>query len=1526
MADKLELGLEISAEGAGKTAKEILEINKAVAEAAKAALATAKAEEQAARISAEAAREKAKALQEAAIAAKDAARDAANAIGGASDKNAARDAARQAKIESDLAARAARDATKAAKDLGDTSAAASKKAENAQQQATAAVKKFTEAQKTAADEKGGIGAAAAGFAEIAFRINNIIGLLQTLRATAAPAYDALIGSNERLKAQLLSSQTNLASSSRIFTGGQEVTDPTAKIEASQGKLRAALKQIEVDTQSLVGVTSSQVNELFQITLTNAAQLNQQSKEFPDAISAATSLTKGWAASLKVVGVPLFQARQEINSILKGQIDQNSTLAKNLQITNGQVETWRAQGRLVDELNKRLTTFVAGNAIAARSIEGISSNIQDLGERIGRVSGEPLLEPIIERLAQVEKYLKDNEAGITAFFRGFTDGGARAIDELDRFKPTFDFLEKAISDLSVIAGTLFSALVDGSIVTAQILQNILEPLLITIGKAIEGYAKLAELINERRAADRNEALAAFNDQVLAQITAVGTLSSEIKKLSDIRKSGGTLTEQQLAREKQLTASAQIQGQAIADQIKALKALGELTGQQSANRDGQIKTLEAQAKKLQDVTGGFRLEAKEIETLGTTTEQFTKKLENAQRQIRTEGQGDPAVFKAAAADILKLAKSGVEARQLTVGAAREQLEAIRNNTKVELETQTAAKLAIDQLYDGRIAKIKELIDVSSLAAGAGLDELAQIRDDSGLQLSTRRKAAQQIVTIRREQIGAETAEITAGTARIAALQASQRLSEAKADQESTKLKLAELRKRQEASQVALENATGATERQRITAEIAQQNAEVEKLQAEAADRQRKRDVEKFDQLRNLTKAQRDLGKIDQEQANREILRIDQQQLETQIKQQTTALNKLSENDNQGRAVILSKIAELESKKIAVQRQFFDDSIKLLNARYEQESGAINLAYKQRLIGENEFNLLRARNIQQQAEAEIIATRDRISRLGAADIQGRNALQARINELLIKRIEANDAYYQSELEQIKRFQQLANQAISEAENQRAQLVQIAANRQLSSLENIERQKLTNQRQSLADQLAAAQEQEAKLALLAKVTRSPEQERAYQAEVRAARLATAQITLKLLEQEGQQIQFARTQAIKSIEDQQAARDRSINAQLGNIAAVQAAQNRATRTAEANAQKESQSIDSISKALERQNNLFTARANLAKALQGAADTQGTIEADRVKTAIELTKQLQEGNISERERLVIQQQLTALTGSNTKTIADLTREQQRIETEAASRKQAALLFEQEQARLQLTLDQRRNDLANQRALIEARIAEIKAKAAIVDAQQALQQERLNSQRSITAAQAELDRARQQAPGQGRDRAVADAQARLQLAQQQAQTNQANAQQSITLAQQGLELAKQNTAAVAAQITGQTEINRLQSETLIIQQRAAIAQANAVEQARQYANELERAKLAATGINLPGSGNLAPLQLPNLGSFPTTTSQNTGEGVIRAVQQLQQSIERREPKFIQEIKFESGTNDDQLNEFYKSQRAVARAVI
>ncbi len=1391
--------------------------------------------------------------------------------------------------------------------------------------------------------QGGLTAAVANTAALAFQFNQVTQAVQSLAAAARPAYEFLIGSNERLNAQLLSSQSNLASGSKISQGGQEITDPTAKIKATEGVLRQALKQIEIDTQALVGVTSAQVNELFQITLTNAASLNNQSKQFPDAIAAATSLTKGWAASLKVVGVPLFQARQEINSILQGTIDQNSVLAKNLKITNDQVIKWKSQGTLVDEINKRLQTFVAGNAIAARSVDGISSNIQDLIERLGRVAGEPLLEPVIASLAEIEKFLKANEEAITYFFGILVEEALKAgTTVFEAFAPAGKTLLDIGGDLGPIAIAAIKGLSEVFVTLAQVLGPIAN-LTLQIIQAFSGLAStdlggiaiqagiitvalaqltqvvavfaatalpslwaaalttatamgslyaglvgvatgntalaltspavvaalnaitaaalplaaallplaagtgLAVLVRQtRELGDTNDTLGAYTEQVLDSVSAVGRLSGELERLKKARENG-TATAAQLDREKVLITSARLQLETINEQVKNLKEVTGLTAEQTRTRDAAVATLQNQAEKLQKVTGGLKLESIELQNLGTLQEQFRKKLENAQRQVRTEANGDPEAFKKAAGEIVTLAKAGVDAKQLTVEAAREQLEAVKNNTKVEFEVQKQAKEAIAALIDGRIGKIKELVDAGGLNAIEGSAELERIKNDTTLELSTRRKAAQQLLGIRKETIAAETAAITAGQAEIALLQARQAIGEAKADKETTRLKIEELKKRQEATAAAIANATNDTERQKLLAEQRQGQAELEKLQAEFDERDRRRAVEAFDKRRALLQAQKAIGLVSQQQANREILANDLAQIDLQLKQQQESRARLSADDIAGRQAADAKVAELITKRRQTEKTGYDLQIQQLREAADQELKIIQAARDTQQITSAEFSRERLQNRLTVAEDEIAQQTANLGRLGKADVEGRKQIEARIAELRSARIAALDQSFQDELDRIQRFQSQATALLQLAENERSVLVQKAVNAQVTRSEAIEQQKLINQRASLDAQFAQAQAHEAALAKLAGETRSPQAQRQYEEQVRSARLATAQLTLRLLEQENQQIQFNRQQAIKAIEDRAAATNRAAEAVLLAIKTESAERDRSQKALAAQANQQTADLERVSKAIGLQNDLLKAQVGLAQALRAASQSDADRSVDRVRQAIELSRQLQSGTLSEREAAVARRQLQALVGSTNKTNLQLVKELQAAENEAAARKRESLLFEQEQARVQLQLQQKQQDLALQRQVIEAKIAEIKAKSNILDAQAALNQERINSQKIISAAQAELEKAQRQAPGQERDRAVADAQARLTTAQQEAITNQANAAQQITLATQQADLAKATTEQVLLQQAQQKEINALAAQTLGVQQQTALAVSDAADQARRFAQEMAKAKAEAEAL-------------------------------------------------------------------------------
>jgi hypothetical protein len=200
--------------------------------------------------------------------------------------------------------------------------------------------------------------------------------MSTLRGLVSNGpFNLLIGQTVELQGQLLSVASTMAATSKIISNGFEIKDPTQAILALNQPINDQIRQLATP----IGAT----------------------------LSDARSLTIDFAAALGTLQVPLYQSRQEIQSIFLGTIDMNSILAKSLGITNTMVAKWKAQGTLVQELTTRLSAFRAGNKLAAQSFSGVTSNIQEMFELIGQRSGEKLLAPLTQSLNEVYKFLQTN---------------------------------------------------------------------------------------------------------------------------------------------------------------------------------------------------------------------------------------------------------------------------------------------------------------------------------------------------------------------------------------------------------------------------------------------------------------------------------------------------------------------------------------------------------------------------------------------------------------------------------------------------------------------------------------------------------------------------------------------------------------------------------------------------------------------------------------------------------------------------------------------------------------------------------------------------------------------------------------------------------------------------------------------------------------------------------------------------------------------------------------------------------------
>jgi len=233
-----------------------------------------------------------------------------------------------------------------------------------------------------------------GLAKIGFALYGIQQVTGVLKQAFGGFFNATLGQNIQLREQILKTQTALASTNDVFADGVRIDEPLKAIEALTGAIEDRIESIRERSLDLAGVTSSQVIEVFGITAQQIGQIGGSLKDAED-------LAISFSAALGTFGIPLYQARQEVGSILRGDITQDSYLAKALGITPDDVSKAKNSTEgLVAFLEKKLEAAVAGQAIAAKSFSGVVSNLADFQELIGQRFGAPLLDPLLAGLNQV----------------------------------------------------------------------------------------------------------------------------------------------------------------------------------------------------------------------------------------------------------------------------------------------------------------------------------------------------------------------------------------------------------------------------------------------------------------------------------------------------------------------------------------------------------------------------------------------------------------------------------------------------------------------------------------------------------------------------------------------------------------------------------------------------------------------------------------------------------------------------------------------------------------------------------------------------------------------------------------------------------------------------------------------------------------------------------------------------------------------------------------------------------------------
>lgn len=250
---------------------------------------------------------------------------------------------------------------------------------------------FNNTIKATSNSTGQLVAALAKVGFATFAIKETVGVLQ---AAFNGFFNNTIGREIKLRETILKTQTTLASTNKVFKNGKEITDPYQKIVTLTGAVGKNIDSIRERSIALAGVTSNDVIELFGVVASQVGQIGGGLKEAED-------LAINFAAALGTFGIPLYQANQEIGSILRGQITEDSLLAKSLGIRSEDIVKAKSEvGGVVKFLEDRLAAAVAGQKIAAQGFSGVVSNIRDLGELVGQNFGRGMLQPMLNGLTAV----------------------------------------------------------------------------------------------------------------------------------------------------------------------------------------------------------------------------------------------------------------------------------------------------------------------------------------------------------------------------------------------------------------------------------------------------------------------------------------------------------------------------------------------------------------------------------------------------------------------------------------------------------------------------------------------------------------------------------------------------------------------------------------------------------------------------------------------------------------------------------------------------------------------------------------------------------------------------------------------------------------------------------------------------------------------------------------------------------------------------------------------------------------------
>lgn len=465
---------------------------------------------------------------------------------------------------------------------------------------------------------------------------------------------------------------------------QGLNKEAAKLEAA--KAIAAIKKIEPEA-------AGGLNDLIQGFLATAASAQSAGVN----VQQNVELVGMFANALANAAIPAEQLSQEMRSIFTGNIGQDSTLAKILQITNAQVEAAKSSGNLYGYLKDKIGELGVAGDTATVTISSLKSAFAELSGALTQLPFKTAIDGAKE-LTQTLKDIKD--ATEQTSFRLSGDGIKDVYSALADERPAraIALLEGKIAEVrgrirdvregGGVSGAIQKGMshASGEINGLLLLLNEYKSLVVRIRRDEEEFIKTAQAARDAEAGRANDAKRKSEDEARAKVKALSDaekLRREDARSEDVRKLKPDL---QSARDETLSIQLNsLEKLEIAKQrlLDIEKRLSEARRQQ-APADSIIRIEIEREQALQRVLG---LE----QSINAEKEDQKKKSEQDKKEAfdKATKQSESVAQLAKEMEILKAKANG---RFKEAEALQKQLDISKEAARIQEETGKSAKEAL------------------------------------------------------------------------------------------------------------------------------------------------------------------------------------------------------------------------------------------------------------------------------------------------------------------------------------------------------------------------------------------------------------------------------------------------------------------------------------------------------------------------------------------------------------------------------------------------------------------------------------------------------------------------------------------------------------------------------------------------------------------------------------------------------------------------------------------------------------------